>query len=59
MHALPFLLALAVAAALAPLLLRRPPRRPAHAAQLPRPQLPIPFGVLTPAAALLALVPLR
>jgi UDP-GlcNAc:undecaprenyl-phosphate/decaprenyl-phosphate GlcNAc-1-phosphate transferase len=57
-HALPFLLALLAAAAIAPALLRMLERnghtRPNYRGR----QLPLPLGVLVPAAALLALVPL-
>src|SRR3954447_6642756 len=58
MHALPFLIALALAALLAPAMLRAlqegGPRPPTP----PRRELPFPFGVLVLAAALLALIPL-
>jgi UDP-GlcNAc:undecaprenyl-phosphate/decaprenyl-phosphate GlcNAc-1-phosphate transferase len=58
MHALPFLVALASAAILAPAVLRSlragGHTRPNYRSRL----LPCPFGVLTPAAALLALIPL-
>jgi UDP-GlcNAc:undecaprenyl-phosphate GlcNAc-1-phosphate transferase len=58
MHALPFLLALASAALLAPLLLRGL-RDGGHMKTNYRDRLlPCPFGVLAPAAALLALIPL-
>jgi UDP-GlcNAc:undecaprenyl-phosphate/decaprenyl-phosphate GlcNAc-1-phosphate transferase len=58
MHALPFLVALASATILAPAVLRAlragGHTRPNYRSRL----LPCPFGVLTPAAALLALIPL-
>jgi UDP-GlcNAc:undecaprenyl-phosphate GlcNAc-1-phosphate transferase len=58
MHALPILLAAAVAALIAPALLRglqaTGHSRPNYRGR----QLPVPFGVLVPAAALLALIPL-
>lgn len=58
MHALPFIVALASAAILAPAVLRALIRgghcRPNYRSR----RLPCPFGVLTPAAALLALIPL-
>jgi UDP-GlcNAc:undecaprenyl-phosphate/decaprenyl-phosphate GlcNAc-1-phosphate transferase len=58
MHALPFVVALASAAILAPAVLRALGRgghcRPNYRSR----RLPCPFGVLTPAAALLALIPL-
>jgi UDP-GlcNAc:undecaprenyl-phosphate/decaprenyl-phosphate GlcNAc-1-phosphate transferase len=58
MHALPFLFALAAAVVLAPALLRALGQaghvRPNYRDRL----LPVPFGVLTPAAAMLALIPL-
>jgi UDP-GlcNAc:undecaprenyl-phosphate GlcNAc-1-phosphate transferase len=58
MHALPFVVALASAAILAPAVLRALSRgghcRPNYRSR----RLPCPFGVLTPAAALLALIPL-
>jgi len=57
-HALPFVLALAVAAALAPATLRTLRRgghlRPNYRGR----ELPVPLGLLVPAAALLSLVPL-
>src|SRR5438445_12580869 len=59
MHALPFLLALLSAAALAPALLRGL-REGAHTrANYRGRELPFPFGVLVLAAALLALIPLE
>jgi UDP-GlcNAc:undecaprenyl-phosphate/decaprenyl-phosphate GlcNAc-1-phosphate transferase len=56
MHALPILLAAAVAVLIAPALLRslRDHSRPNYRGR----RLPVPFGVLVPAAALLALIPL-
>ena len=58
MHALPFLVALASAAVLAPAVLRAlrtgGHTKPNYRSRL----LPLPFGVLTPAAALIALIPL-
>ncbi len=58
MHALPFVLALAAAAILAPSLLRAL-REGGHVRRNYRDRpLPFPFGVLTPAAALIALIPL-
>jgi UDP-GlcNAc:undecaprenyl-phosphate/decaprenyl-phosphate GlcNAc-1-phosphate transferase len=56
MHALPILIATAVAVLLAPALLQslRAHSRPNYRGR----ELPVPFGVLVPAAALLALVPL-
>jgi UDP-GlcNAc:undecaprenyl-phosphate GlcNAc-1-phosphate transferase len=58
MHALPLLLALAVAVALAPGLLRGLASGGHVRANWRGRSLPFPLGVLTPAAALLALVPL-
>jgi UDP-GlcNAc:undecaprenyl-phosphate/decaprenyl-phosphate GlcNAc-1-phosphate transferase len=56
MHALPILLAAAVAVLIAPALLQglRAHSRPNYRGR----ELPVPFGVLVPAAALLALIPL-
>jgi UDP-GlcNAc:undecaprenyl-phosphate GlcNAc-1-phosphate transferase len=58
MHALPFLLALASAALLAPGLLRALERGGHVKANYRGRELPFPFGLLTLAAALLALIPL-
>jgi UDP-GlcNAc:undecaprenyl-phosphate/decaprenyl-phosphate GlcNAc-1-phosphate transferase len=58
MHALPFLLALASAAILAPALLRALAEGGHTKLNYRRRELPSPFGVLTLAAALLALIPL-
>jgi UDP-GlcNAc:undecaprenyl-phosphate GlcNAc-1-phosphate transferase len=58
MHALPFLLALASAALLAPILLRELSAGAHTKANYRERRLPFPFGVLTLAASLLALIPL-
>ena len=58
MHALPFLLALASAAILAPALLRTLKDGGHCKANYRERRLPFPFGVLALAAALLALIPL-
>ena len=58
MHALPFLLALAGALLLAPALLRTLAAGGHTRPNYRRRALPFPFGVLTPAVALLALIPL-
>jgi UDP-GlcNAc:undecaprenyl-phosphate/decaprenyl-phosphate GlcNAc-1-phosphate transferase len=58
MHALPFVLALACAAALAPAVLRALARGGHTAPNFRRRLLPCPFGLLVLAAALVALVPL-
>jgi UDP-GlcNAc:undecaprenyl-phosphate GlcNAc-1-phosphate transferase len=58
MHALPFVVALACAAILAPLLLRALSDAGHTRANYRRRELPFPFGVLTLAAALVALIPL-
>jgi UDP-GlcNAc:undecaprenyl-phosphate/decaprenyl-phosphate GlcNAc-1-phosphate transferase len=58
MHALPFVIALASAAILAPLLLRALADAGHTRANYRQRTLPYPFGVLTLAAALLALIPL-
>jgi UDP-GlcNAc:undecaprenyl-phosphate GlcNAc-1-phosphate transferase len=58
MHALPFLLALASAAILAPALLRTLQEGGHCKANYRERRLPFPFGVLTLAAALIALIPL-
>ncbi|HEX8714388.1 MAG TPA: hypothetical protein VF706_02375, partial [Solirubrobacteraceae bacterium] len=58
MHALPFILALATAAILAPALLRMLAAAGHTRANYRSRMLPFPFGVLVLAAALLALVPL-
>src|SRR6202158_5796210 len=58
MHALPFLLALATAAILAPAVLRALRVGGHTKANYRDRELPFPFGVLTLAAALLALIPL-
>jgi UDP-GlcNAc:undecaprenyl-phosphate GlcNAc-1-phosphate transferase len=57
-HALPFLLSLLTAAALAPALLGALERAGRTSPNYRRRSLPAPFGLLIPAAALLALVPL-
>jgi UDP-GlcNAc:undecaprenyl-phosphate/decaprenyl-phosphate GlcNAc-1-phosphate transferase len=57
-HALPFLLALATAVILAPVVLRTLEAGGHTKANYRNRQLPCPFGVLTPAAALIALIPL-
>ncbi|HUA75343.1 MAG TPA: hypothetical protein VL988_11345 [Solirubrobacteraceae bacterium] len=57
MHALPFLLALASAALLAPALLRMLAQGGHLKANWRGRELPFPFGVLVPCAALLALIP--
>jgi UDP-GlcNAc:undecaprenyl-phosphate/decaprenyl-phosphate GlcNAc-1-phosphate transferase len=58
MHALPFVLALACAAALAPAVLRALARAGHTAPNFRQRELPCPFGVLVLAATLLALIPL-
>ena len=58
MHALPFLLALAGAAALAPVLLRTLQQGGHVRSNYRGRALPVPLGLLVPAAALLSLVPL-
>ena len=58
MHALPFLLSMATAALLAPALLRQLARTGHTRPNFRGRELPFPFGVLAPAAALIALVPL-
>ena len=58
MHALPFVLALAAAAALAPATLRTLQRGGHVRANYRGRELPVPLGMLVPAAALLTLVPL-
>ena len=58
MHALPFLIALVSAAILAPLLLRALSEADHTRTNYRQRALPFPFGVLTLAAALLALIPL-
>ena len=58
MHALPFLLALAGAAALAPALLRTLQQGGHVRSNYRGRELPVPLGLLVPAAALLSLVPL-
>jgi UDP-GlcNAc:undecaprenyl-phosphate GlcNAc-1-phosphate transferase len=58
MHALPFVIALASGAILAPLLLRALRDAGHTRANYRRRELPFPFGVLTLAAALVALIPL-
>jgi UDP-GlcNAc:undecaprenyl-phosphate/decaprenyl-phosphate GlcNAc-1-phosphate transferase len=58
MHALPFLLALAVAVIMAPVLLRALSEGGHTRPNYRRRELPLPFGVLVVAAALVALIPL-
>jgi UDP-N-acetylmuramyl pentapeptide phosphotransferase/UDP-N-acetylglucosamine-1-phosphate transferase len=58
MHALPFLIALALAALLAPAMLRALQEGGHTRPNFRRRELPFPFGVLVLAAALLALIPL-
>src|ERR1700732_4016636 len=59
MHALPFVIALASGALLAPLLLRALRDAGHTRANYRQRELPFPFGVLTLAAALVALIPLN